>query len=54
MEDLMPTSIPALKDELELLIEKNNYDLLSPEVIKLSEKLDSLIVPLFKRQLTSK
>lgn len=43
--------IVLLKKDLERVIEKNHYNLLSPEVIKLSAELDRLMTPLFKRQL---
>lgn len=45
------TVIMSLKKDLLKAIEANNYNLLSPEVIKLSSELDRLMLPLFKRQL---
>ncbi|MBP3887846.1 MAG: Spo0E family sporulation regulatory protein-aspartic acid phosphatase [Cellulosilyticum sp.] len=45
------TIIMSLKQDLLKVIEANNYDLLSPEVIELSSELDRLMLPLFKRQL---
>lgn len=43
--------IIALKKDLARTIEQNHYDLLSPEVINLSIKIDCLMTPLFKQQL---
>lgn len=44
-------SLNALKKELVDMLQKNNYDFLSSEVLVLSRKIDMLIVPLFKEQL---
>lgn len=51
METSILITILTLKKDLAHMIEKNNYNLLSPEVIALSQKLDCLMIPLFKRQL---
>ena len=51
MEPSTRTIIMALKKDLARLIEQNHYNLLSPEVIKLSTELDRLMTPLFRRQL---
>lgn len=51
MEPSTLTIIMALKKDLARLIEQNHYNLLSPEVIKLSTELDRLMTPLFRRQL---
>lgn len=51
METSTLTTIMALKKKLLAVIKANNYNLLSPEVIKLSSELDRLMLPLFKRQL---
>ncbi|MBE6022040.1 MAG: aspartyl-phosphate phosphatase Spo0E family protein [Cellulosilyticum sp.] len=51
METSTLTTIRTLKKDLLKVIEMNNYNLLSPEVIKLSNELDRLMLPLFKRQL---
>ena len=51
MEPSTLTIIMALKKDLARLIEQNHYNLLSPEVIKLSTELDRLMMPLFRRQL---
>ena len=51
MEQSILTTIIALKKELAKTIEQNHYDLLSPEVINLSIKIDCLMMPLFKQQL---
>lgn len=45
------TIIIALKKDLARAIEQNHYNLLSPEVINLSIKIDCLMTPLFKQQL---
>lgn len=45
------TIIMSLKKDLLKAIEANDYNLLSPEVIQLSNELDRLMLPLFKRQL---
>ena len=50
METSTPTLIMKLKKDLLKVIEANNYNLLSPEVIELSSELDRLMLPLFKRQ----
>ncbi|MBQ1274673.1 MAG: aspartyl-phosphate phosphatase Spo0E family protein [Cellulosilyticum sp.] len=51
METSTPTLIKRLKKDLVKVIETNNYNLLSPEVIELSSELDRLMLPLFKRQI---
>lgn len=51
MEITNLATIISLKKELSIAIEKNHYNLLSPEVISLSQKLDLLMTPLFKYQL---
>ena len=51
METSTPTLIKRLKKDLLKVIETNNYNLLSPEVIELSSELDRLMLPLFKRQI---
>ena len=51
MEPSTLTTIIALKKDLVRAIEQNHYNLLSPEVIKLSIKIDCLMMPLFKQQL---
>lgn len=51
METTTLTSILSLKKDLNHAIEANHYNLLSPEVISLSQELDCLIMPLFKYQL---
>ncbi len=51
MEQSTLTTIIALKKDLAKTIEQNHYDLLSPEVISLSIKIDCLMMPLFKQQL---
>lgn len=51
METSTPTLIMKLKKDLLKAIEANNYNLLSPEVIDLSNELDRLMLPLFKRQI---
>lgn len=51
MEDTTLTTITSLKKDLSIAIEKNNYNLLSSEVILLSQTLDRLMMPLFKHQL---
>lgn len=43
--------INALKKELALAITRNNYNLLSPEILSLSTQIDALMIPLFKIQL---
>lgn len=43
--------IIALKKDLARAIEQNHYNLLSPEVMNLSIKIDCLMTPLFKQQL---
>lgn len=50
METSTLTTIMNLKQDLLYAIEVHNYDLLSPEVIKLSIELDRLMLPLFKQQ----
>lgn len=51
MEPSTLTTIIALKKDLIRAIKQNHYNLLSPEVIKLSIKIDCLMTPLFKQQL---
>ncbi len=51
METSITTIIISLKKDLARVIEQNHYNLLSPEVIKLSTELDHLMIPLFKKQL---
>lgn len=51
METSTHTTIMTLKKDLLKVIESNNYNLLSPEVINLSNELDRLMLPLFERQL---
>ena len=51
MEMTSLTTIISLKKDLNKAIEDNHFDLLSPEVISLSQKLDLLMTPLFKSQL---
>ena len=50
MEPTTLTLIMSLKKDLINLIEANDYNLLSPEVIELSCKIDRLMLPLFKHQ----
>ncbi len=51
----IPTSneIIHLKKILSLTIKKNEYNLLSPEVLQISTQLDLLLNPLFEKQLES-
>ena len=51
METSTLTTLIALKKDLVKVIEQNDYDLLSPEVVTLSIKIDRLMTPLFKQQL---
>lgn len=51
MERNILTTIILLKKELAYAIERNHYDLLSPEVLRLSRELDCLMTPLFENQL---
>lgn len=44
-------TINSLKKELCELLIKNNYNLLAPEVLALSIKLDQKLLPIFKNQL---
>ena len=44
-------TILNLKKELCAVIAENNYNLLSPEVLTLSQELDNLMAPLFSSQL---
>ncbi len=44
-------SISQLKNELSHSIITNNYDLLSPEVLQLSQELDMQMLPQFQQQL---
>lgn len=46
-----PNEIIHLKKTLSLTIQKNEYNLLSPEVLQLSTQLDLLLNPLFEEQL---
>lgn len=43
--------IIKLKRKLSHIIIQNNYNLLSPEVIRLSKELDQLMLPLFIKQI---
>lgn len=43
--------IISLKKDLLELIEANDFNLLSPEIIELSCKINRLMLPLFKNQL---
>ena len=43
--------IISLKKDLLELIEANDFNLLSPEIIELSCKINRLLLPLFKNQL---
>lgn len=51
MESPNLAHILKLKRKLTHVIIQNNYDLLSPEVIQLSQELDELILPLFIKQI---
>jgi len=51
MEPSTLATIIALKKDLARTIEQNHYNLLSPDVINLSIKIDCLMMPLFKQQL---
>lgn len=51
MENMNSSNIISLKKDLSCAIIKNHYDLLSPEVLILSKKLDELMTPYFKNQL---
>lgn len=44
-------AINSLKKELCDLLIKNNYNLLAPEVLAISIKLDRKLLPIFKKQL---
>ncbi len=44
-------TINSLKKQLSSLIVKNNYNLLHPDILILSNELDHLMIPLFKVQL---
>lgn len=44
-------TLNMLKKELVNVLQKNNYNLLSEEVLTLSMKIDTLVVPLFQEQL---
>lgn len=44
-------TINSLKKELCELLIKNDYNLLAPEVLALSIKLDQKLLPIFKTQL---
>lgn len=46
--------IKTLKKELARAIVNANYNLLTPEILSLSKKLDDLMNPLFKKQLDLK
>lgn len=48
-----PNEIIHLKKALSLTIKKNEYNLLSPEVLQISQRLDLLLNPLFENQLKS-
>ena len=43
--------INVLKKELALAVTRNDYNLLSPEILSLSTQLDTLMIPIFKSQL---
>lgn len=43
--------INTLKKELTLTIVRNDYNLSSPEILRLSKQLDDLMNPIFKKQL---
>lgn len=43
-------TINSLKKELCDLLIKNDYNLLAPEVLDLSMKLDTTLLPIFKKQ----
>ncbi|ONI47230.1 hypothetical protein AN643_04785 [Candidatus Epulonipiscioides saccharophilum] len=45
------TSISNLKQSLSNSIESENFDLLSPEVLYISQELDQQMLPIFKQQL---
>ncbi|OOB79222.1 MAG: hypothetical protein ATN33_06255 [Epulopiscium sp. Nele67-Bin001] len=45
------SSISKLKNDLSHSIITNNYDLLSPEVLQLSQELDTQMLPQFQQQL---
>ena len=51
METPTLTHISTLKKKLAYAIAENHYDLLSPEVLLLSEELDRLMIPLFTQQI---
>ena len=51
METTTLTLIMSLKKDLLNLLEANNFNLRSPEVLELSHKIDVLMLPLFKHQL---
>lgn len=51
MESSNPIHIIKLKRELTHSIIRNNYNLLSPEVLRLSKELDELMLPLFIKQI---
>lgn len=51
MESPNLANIMKLKRKLAHIIIQNNYDLLAPEVIKLSKELDVLMLPLFMKQI---
>ena len=53
MKTLNPSIIINLKKDLSYAIKKNDYNLLSPEVICLSKELDKLMTPIFETQLNS-
>lgn len=53
MEISNPSIIIKLKKDLTYAIQKNNYNLLAPEVIRLSRALDQLMTPIFETQLNS-
>lgn len=43
--------INTLKKELSCCIEKNNYNLICPDVLSLSSEIDKLVLPIFENQL---
>lgn len=48
---LNTASILSLKKQLSHAILTHNYDLQSPEILKLSQQLDELMLPIFENQL---
>lgn len=51
METPNPYILTTLKKRLSLAIVQNHYNLLSPEVLILSQEIDLLMNPLFENQL---